>query len=309
MMVVVVLLLHWMVVVTAGKAADLVGGAEVVAAVALQVVVGTEASVGRRGASFRWSAERERGVVGIVEAVVRRWRRRRELMVDARKVVLVVKREVLNRVGVVVEPGPCGSSSAADTAGQVLVGVVAVMRVRVVVARVGAAVVRMVEGRSRIHSGENGKEVKVGSIDPGSGIAALIRRRGALGLGRGEFGSGRIACSVGAMRACGGGGGVYRVRLLAAAGRPDRPASPARDAGGLRESRPGLDGGSVAGGSDVPFSVRPDRESAACGDVCDEVPAGRPVDTIARGKPKMNRCRTTWPACHLRLTFGPVGGI
>jgi hypothetical protein len=31
----------------------------------------------------------------------------------------------------------------------------------------------------------------------------------------------------------------------------------------------------VAGGSDVPFSVRPDRESAACGDVCDEVPAGR----------------------------------
>jgi hypothetical protein len=241
-MVVVVLLLHWMVVVTAGKAADLVGGAEVVAAVALQVVVGTEASVGRRGASFRWSAERERGVVGSVEAVVRRWRRRRGLMVDARKVVLVVKREVLNRVGVVVEPGPCGSSSAADTAGQVLVGVVAVMRVRVVVARVGAAVVRVVEGRSRIHSGENGKEVKVGSIDPGSGIAALIRRRGALGLGRGEFGSGRITCSVGGMRACGGGGGVYRVRLLATAGRPDRPASPARGAAcGNRGSEACLD--------------------------------------------------------------------
>jgi hypothetical protein len=257
MMVVVVLLLHWMVVVTAGKAADLVGGAEVVAAVALQVVVtagkaadlvggaevvaavalqvvvGTEASVGRRGASFRWSAERERGVVGSVEAVVRRWRRRRGLMVDARKVVLVVKREVLNRVGVVVEPGPCGSSSAADTAGQVLVGVVAVMRVRVVVARVGAAVVRMVEGRSRIHSGENGKEVKVGSIDPGSGIAALIRRRGALGLGRGEFGSGRITCSVGGMRR------RWRrlPRSLAGNGRSTRSAGFACAWRGLRESR------------------------------------------------------------------------
>jgi hypothetical protein len=50
----------------------------------------------------------------------------------------------------------------------------------------------------------------------------------------------------------------------------------------------------VAGGSDVPFSVRPDRESAACGDVCDEVPAGR------------HEGRTMWPACHLRLTLGTL---
>jgi hypothetical protein len=215
-----------MVVVATRKAADLVGGAEVVAAVALRVV-GTEAAVGRRGASFRWSAERERGVVGSVEAVVRRWRRR-GLMVDARKVVLVVEREVLNRVGFVVEPGPCGSSAAADTAGQVLVSVVAVMQVGEVVARVGAAAV---EGRSRIHSGENGKEVKVRSIDPGSGNAALIRRQGALGLGRGEFGSGKNRVQRGRDA------GMRRRRRLrvtrpelATAARLDRPASPARDA-------------------------------------------------------------------------------
>jgi hypothetical protein len=209
-----------MVVVATRKAADLVGGAEVVAAVALRVV-GTEAAVGRRGASFRWSAERERGVVGSVEAVVRRG-----LMVDARKVVLVVEREVLNRVGFVVEPGPCGSSAAADTAGQVLVSVVAVMQVGEVVARVGAAVV---EGRSRIHSGENGKEVKVRSIDPGSGNAALIRRQGALGLGRGEFGSGKNRVQRGRDA-----GMRRRLRVtrpeLATAARLDRPASPARDA-------------------------------------------------------------------------------
>jgi hypothetical protein len=144
-MVVVDVLLHLMVVMmAAGGAADLVGGAEVVAAVVRRMVVavGREAAVRRRGVGFRWGAERERSVMGDIEALVRRRRRqrRRELVVDARMVVLVVGREVLKRVGVVVVPGPRGGSATADK-----------LRVGVVVAGVGAPVVRVVERRVRIH--------------------------------------------------------------------------------------------------------------------------------------------------------------
>jgi hypothetical protein len=140
MMVVVDVLLHLMVVMMAARgAADLVRGAEVIAAVERRVVVGVgrEAAVRRRRVGFLWGAEREGSVVGGIEAVMRR---RWGLVVDARKVVLVVGREVLNRVGVVVIPGPRGGSAAAGK-----------VRVGVVVAGVGAPVVRVVERRVRIY--------------------------------------------------------------------------------------------------------------------------------------------------------------
>jgi hypothetical protein len=111
-------------------AADLVRGAEVIAAVERRVVVGVgrEAAVRRRRVGSLWGAEREGSVVGGIEAVVRRrWG-------------LVVGREVLNRVGVIVIPGPRGGSAAAGK-----------VRVGVVVAGVGAPVVRVVERRVRIH--------------------------------------------------------------------------------------------------------------------------------------------------------------
>jgi hypothetical protein len=131
MMVVVDVLLHLMVVMMAARgAADLVRGAEVIAAVERRVVVGVgrEAAVRRRRVGFLWGAEREGSVVGGIEAVVRRrWG-------------LVVGREVLNRVGVIVIPGPRGGSAAAGK-----------VRVGVVVAGVGAPVVRVVERRVRIH--------------------------------------------------------------------------------------------------------------------------------------------------------------
>jgi hypothetical protein len=131
MMVVVDVLLHLMVVMMAARgAADLVRGAEVIAAVERRVVVGVgrEAAVRRRRVGFLWGAEREGSVVGGIEAVVRRrWG-------------LVVGREVLNLVGVVVIPGPRGGSAAAGK-----------VRVGVVVAGVGAPVVRVVERRVRIH--------------------------------------------------------------------------------------------------------------------------------------------------------------
>jgi hypothetical protein len=235
-MVVVDVLLHLMVVMmAAGGAADLVGGAEVVAAVVRRMVVavGREAAVRRRGVGFRWGAERERSVMGDIEALVRRRRRqrRRELVVDARMVVLVVGREVLKRVGVVVVPGPRGGSAAADTAGKLRVGVVMSVRVGVVVAGVGAPVARVVERRVRIHAGQIGEEMKLGSIDQvsGSGVCSRVgmrrirKRRESRAAWEGGEGCGR--------------GGSACCFCFACLSQP-ATASPACDAACGKESRP-----------------------------------------------------------------------
>jgi hypothetical protein len=224
-MVVVDVLLHLMVVMmAAGGAADLVGGAEVVAAVVRRMVVavGREAAVRRRGVGFRWGAERERSVMGDIEALVRRRRRqrRRELVVDARMVVLVVGREVLKRVGVVVVPGPRGGSAAADK-----------LRVGVVVAGVGAPVARVVERRVRIHAGQIGEEMKLGSIDQvsGSGVCSRVgmrrirKRRESRAAWEGGEGCGR--------------GGSACCFCFACLSQP-ATASPACDAACGKESRP-----------------------------------------------------------------------
>jgi hypothetical protein len=229
-MVVVDVLLHLMVVMmAAGGAADLVGGAEVVAAVVRRMVVavGREAAVRRRGVGFRWGAERERSVMGDIEALVRR----RELVVDARMVVLVVGREVLKRVGVVVVPGPRGGSAAADTAGKLRVGVVMSVRVGVVVAGVGAPVARVVERRVRIHAGQIGEEMKLGSIDQvsGSGVCSRVgmrrirKRRESRAAWEGGEGCGRVGSACCFCFAC----------LSQPA-----TASPACDAASGKESRP-----------------------------------------------------------------------